>query len=377
MFLLLSVFYYFYFSIIGIYVIFLPKVLSDLGYSGSEIGIIFAAAPLVRFVLPFLFMRGLELNSRLFYIALWITLVSAGSFFLAIGNFYALLVSNIFFGVGLSLILPYVELIALESIGKERYGKVRLYGSLGFIVVALVLVKFLHTYMVALSALLALSIIMAVVAFFIARRVAHTQTQQKESGSEHFSLLADWKLWVSFFLMQASFGSFYNFFTIYETDLGISLDMTIYLWSFGVIVEVLMLFVQGRFLQNNLLSILRFTILATAFRWYLLYLYGDRLSIVFLAQSLHALSFALFHSAAISYLYMHFNNKALAQQFFSGISYGLGGLLGAVVAGYIYEYFAAYLFAISAWIALGSFVMMVWYQQERSHSGEHKHTSSP
>ncbi|MGB3962598.1 MAG: MFS transporter, partial [Sulfurimonas sp.] len=45
---LLAVFYFFYFGIVGIYIIFMPKVLMMVGYSGSEIGIIFAAAPLVR-----------------------------------------------------------------------------------------------------------------------------------------------------------------------------------------------------------------------------------------------------------------------------------------------------------------------------------------
>ena len=142
MILLLSIFYYFYFSIVGIYIIFLPKVLSGVGYSASEIGVLFAAAPLVRFILPFLFMRGLDLNSRVFSASLVLVVLSIFSFFVTLQNFSLLLLSNISLGIGLSLVLPYVELISLDTIGKERYGKVRLFGSVGFIVVALVLVKF-------------------------------------------------------------------------------------------------------------------------------------------------------------------------------------------------------------------------------------------
>ena len=54
---LIALFYFFYFAIVAIYVIFMPKVLSMVGYSPSEIGFIFAAGPLVRFGLPFLFLK--------------------------------------------------------------------------------------------------------------------------------------------------------------------------------------------------------------------------------------------------------------------------------------------------------------------------------
>jgi len=303
MFLLLSLFYYFYFSIVGIYIIFLPKVLSELGYSASEIGILFAAAPLVRFILPFLFIKGL--------------------------------------------------------------GKVRLFGSLGFIIVALVLVKFLSFAYVALNFLFVMSFMMALFAYFVQKYSAVIK-MQNELYENDISLIRDWKLWFGLLLMQMSFGSFYNFFTIYETDRGISLDMTIYLWSFGVIVEVLMLFFQGRFLRANLLSVLQVTILVTVLRWFLVFAYPTTLEVLFFAQSLHAFSFALFHSAAISYLFMHYQHKSLAQQFFSGITYGLGGLIGALLAGFVYEFYPKYLFLSSSGIALGAFVMIYLYSKEHT-----------
>ena len=366
MILLLSVFYYFYFSIVGIYVIFLPKVLSGVGYSASEIGIVFAAAPLIRFILPFLFIKGLQLNSKIFNAALVLVVVSAASFYLSLEHFYFLLLSNIALGVGLSLILPYIELISLDSIGKERYGKVRLFGSLGFIIVALVLVRFLSSAWVALDFLTLLTLVMTIVAYFVQRHSIKIAVKKEEIFHNDINLLKDYKLWLGLLLMQTSFGSFYNFFTIYETDRGISLDMTIYLWSFGVIVEVGMLFFQGRFLRGNLLSVLQVTIFATIIRWFLVFAYPTTLGVLFFAQSLHALSFALFHSAAISYLFFHYKHKSLAQQFFSGITYGLGGLLGALVAGFVYEYFANYLFLSSSFIALAAFGMISWYKKEQA-----------
>ncbi|WP_415397175.1 MFS transporter [Sulfurimonas sp. CS5] len=357
---LLSSFYFFYFAIVGVYIIFMPKVLSMVGYSASDIGIIFAAGPLVRFILPFAFTRGLKLNTRSFNIAIFIILFSSISFYFSIDSFYKLLFSNIGFGIGLSLIIPYIEVISLKTIGKERYGRVRLFGSVGFVLVALVLVKFLSSADIALNYLLVLTFLTAIVAFIIAKKT-NSNSEKVQEVDNDISLFLDWKLWVGLTLMQVSFGAFYNFFTIYETDYGISMDMTIYLWSFGVIAEIFMLFFQGRLLRKNLLLILQITTSVTAFRWFLIFLFPQNLTILFFSQTLHALSFALFHSAAISYLYNLYKHKSLAQQFFSGITYGLGGFVGALYAGYVYELFPRYLFLSAAIIALmASWFLYLW-----------------
>jgi len=357
---ILSLFYFFYFAIIGVYIIFLPKVLSMLGYSAIEIGIIFASGPLIRFLLPLAFINGLKLNNRTFYLAIVILVASSISFYFCVGTFYGLLLSNIGLGMGLSVILPFVEVISLETMKKERYGKIRLFGSIGFILVALVLVKYLSSSQIALNYLLLFTSLTAIVAFVIARN-SSIDAKKSEQQINDINLLADWKLWLGLTLMQVSFGPFYNFFTIYETDYGISLDMIIYLWTFGVLAEIVMLFYQGRFLRENLLLILKITTFATAMRWLLLFLFPQNLIILFLSQLLHALSFALFHSAAISYLFNLYKHKALAQQFFSGITYGLGGFVGALYAGYIYELFPRYLFLSSTLIALlASWFIYLW-----------------
>jgi len=205
--LLLSVFYFFYFAIVGVYVIFMPKVLAMSGYSASEIGIIFAAGPMVRFLLPFAFTRGLKLNARSFNIALIVMTLSAISFYLSLESFYKLLFSNIGLGIGMSLILPYIELISLDYIGKERYGKIRLFGSVGFVLVALVLVKLLDEASVALDFLLSLTFFTALFGYIIVKNAHKKETKEKEIIQD-INLLADWKLWLGLTLMQVSFGSF-------------------------------------------------------------------------------------------------------------------------------------------------------------------------
>jgi PPP family 3-phenylpropionic acid transporter len=354
---LLAGFYFFYFAIVGIYVIFLPKVLAMVGYSGVEIGIIFATAPLVRFLVPFAFIKGFRLSRNTFNFALILVVVSSLLFYLSLRSFYPLVFTNILFGVGLSLLLPYAEVMALSFISKERYGRVRLFGSIGFIVVALVLVKFLKTPETALTYLVGMSVLSALFGYFLAQ---HESIENEETPEEETQIntLKHWSLWVGLTLMQVSFGPFYNFFTIYETDHAIALETTIYLWSFGVIMEIIMLFFQGKLLHKNALTLLQIATFATVIRWSLLFFFPSNLAVSFFTQSIHALSFALFHSAAISHLFTLYKKRKLAQQFFLGISYGLGGFLGAIYSGYVYQYFGSYLFLSAAFIAFGAFVFI-------------------
>ena len=354
---LLSIFYFFYFCVVSVYIIFMPKVLFSLEYSPQEIGVIFAAAPLVRILLPILFVKGFRLNYKTFNMALILMIVSSFAFYSFVYDFYKLLLSNIFLGAGLSLILPYVEVVALEKLGKENYGKVRLFGSVGFILVALFLVRYLDTPTRPLDFLLGLNIITAIVAFVIAKVLSKTQTQKQELSND-INVFKDWRLWIALILMQVSFGAFYNFFSIYATNNGISMQTTINLWVLGVLAEIVMLYFQGAYLRKNLLVVLEVSMFITAIRWFLVYLFVDNLYILYFSQTLHAFSFALFHSAAISYLHHLYKNKALAQQFFSGITYGLGGFSGALLSGIIYEHYPSYLFLSSALLAFSAFIFM-------------------
>ncbi len=74
---------------------------------------------------------------------------------------------------------------------------------------------------------------------------------------------------------------------------------------------------------------------------------------IFISQSLHAITFALYHTASISYVFSLYTQKKLAQQFFLGIAFGLGGSVGALLAGKIY---GESMFLIEALIAILSLI---------------------
>jgi len=356
---LLGAYYFFYFALVGIYVIFMPKALLELGYSTVEVGIIYAAAPFMRFLLPFVFRHYLALTPKVYLLSLLFTFIGTLLFINSVESFWGYLLANLLFGAAMGISLPYIETIALASLSKSHYGKVRLWGSIGFMGIALWLGKVLETPYQALYYLSAMAFLTLV---FGALLTKHDTTSHKSAQDDaSFSLTKYWAFWTSIFLMQVGFGGFYNFFTIYETSHGISLEMTSWMWSFGVICEIVMLYFQGPLLQRNLLNILQFATLITAFRWMMLYLFPDSVTLTFASQSLHAISFALYHTAAITYVFSLYTQKKLAQQFFLGIAFGLGGSVGAILSGQIY---GEKMFLIEAIITFMAFVIL-WVHQKR------------
>ncbi len=349
----ISAFFYFYFSIIGVWVIFLPKILQNSGYSATQIGIIFSIPPLMRFLTPFFFLKLFSLSKNVLHITLVMMLISIPLLYLTINNFTLFIFTNIFFGISFGLVLPYIETYALSELAKERYGKARLWGSVGFTLIALVLARIFDND-IGLH-FIAISVIFSVFfAYTISLDDGHFNNKSDQE-KKSFSLAKHTFLWISIFLMQVSFGAFYSFFTIYETDHGISLEVVSYLWSFGVLCEIILFYYQAHVIKFDLLKIIKFSVLITAIRWMLLYLFPESLFISYLSQSFHAFSFALYHTATLSYLYTLYENKKLTSQFYYGLGFGLGGFMGSLIAG---EFYGEYLFLSSAIIALISFIFL-------------------
>lgn len=358
--LLLGVYYFFYFALVGVYIIFMPKVLLELHYTTAEVGIIYAAAPFMRFLLPFVFRYGVQLTPKVYFISLFLTFIGTLLFLAIVENFWLYLFANLLFGAAMGISLPYVETIALSTLSKNHYGKVRLWGSIGFMGIALWLGKVLSSPYEALYYLSAMAFLTLLFGAFL---IKYDDTSHELTGDDtSFSLSKYWAFWISIFLMQVGFGGFYNFFTIYATSHSISLEMTTWMWSFGVLCEIIMLYFQGPLLQRNLLNILLFATLVTVFRWLILYLYPDSVSMIFASQSLHAISFALYHTAAITYVFSLYSQKKLAQQFFLGIAFGLGASVGALLAG---KFYGEYLFLIQAIITFMAFLVLLIHQKRK------------
>jgi len=321
----LSLYYFFYFAVIGIYVIFLPNYLKNLSYSPEQIGILFSALPISRFITPFFFQKKI-ITSTIFKISIVVSLIIPLLFF--VNNFYIYLIALVFLGVVWSINFPYIEALAINKL-QEHYGKTRLWGSIGFVAVALGFSYFKVNFVVWFL------VLNLITGYFAFKFVNPEFTISKHY--EKIDFLKEWQFWLALILLQISFGGFYNFFTIYNLSNGIPKEINGWLWSIGVIAEIIIFIYQYKFLnKNNSLFYIKISIFMTSIRWVILYLFAGNILLITLSQTLHLFSFAIFHTSAIMYVSTKYKNQTLAQQFYAGIGYGLAAFLGSFISGYLY-----------------------------------------
>jgi len=342
-FLFLSLYYFLFFTLIGDYVIFLPKYLS-LFLSPFEIGIIFAMMPIARFLTPFIFLKK-PLNKNDFLISIIIS--TFASFLILTKQFYILIIAFFLIGASFSIIFPYIEAIAIEKL-QEKYGKSRLFGSIGFMLFGIIAgyISFNLVYFY---------IVLMILTNLISLYFLEDKSIKKSTSS--INLLKEKKFWLALILMQISFGGFYNFFTIINIKAGISKNLIGWLWAIGVIAEILIFIYQEKFIKKfKPLFWIKLSIFLTSIRWVILNFVVGNFFLVALTQLIHSFSFAIFHTASLLYLSQKYANKTLAQQFYAGIGYGLAAFLGSLISGILY---GENLFLYEGVIAFVGFLIML------------------
>jgi PPP family 3-phenylpropionic acid transporter len=76
----------------------------------------------------------------------------------------------------------------------------------------------------------------------------------------------------------------------------------------------------------------------TTLRWILIALFADQLWIMIFAQTLHAASFGVYHAVAIHLTHQLFTGRhqGRGQALYSSLSFGAGGAVGSLIAGYLW-----------------------------------------
>jgi PPP family 3-phenylpropionic acid transporter len=135
------------------------------------------------------------------------------------------------------------------------------------------------------------------------------------------------------------------------------------LWALGVIAEVLVFLVMHRLLQRWGARLVLFaSLVIAAVRWLLVGSAPETLSLVLLAQTMHAATFGTFHAAAIHLVHHFFvgRHQGRGQALYSSISFGAGGALGSLLSGYLWTSIApSSIFFVSAGYA-GLALYIAW-----------------
>lgn len=365
----LSSFYFFYFALLGGLAPYWGLFLEDAGFSSLEIAQITSVLMVTKVVAPNVWgWVGDHTGKSL-------QLVRYGSFLTALcflafyldDRFWWYVTAMAMFSFFWNAVLPQFEVITLHSLGvhRDRYSRVRLWGSLGF-VVSVVILGIVFDYLVISllpDFLLAIILLIALCSLFQFKQPDHGHHRVK--GVFLRSLKSP--LVISFlvinFLLQLSHGPYYTFYSIYMEDLGYSRSTIGVLWALGVVAEVLLFIVMHRLLRAfRLRTIILVSLVLTTLRWLMVGALSDVLLVVILAQCFHAASFGAMHAVAIQFVHDYFpaGTQGQGQAIYNSVSFGAGGALGAIVSGIIVaNYGSAAAFNLAA--AASGLALLVGY----------------
>lgn len=330
-------FYAAYFGVLGLVLPFLGPYLEWRGVGAVGVGLITAGFSLTRVVYtPLLGTRvdrGLWCNGLL-TVHLVVALMAA----LALAHLetpVAVGAAMVAVGLGYGTVLPLVEAAILDRLPATGYGALRLWGSVGFIVVSLGAGQLLGRHGDRPFPWLLAS---ALVLLLLTVRPLEEAARPVRSAGDGRIQGAVWCLLVLLTLHQVAHGPYYAFFSIHLLAAGLSSGAVSAAWVLGVLAELLA-FRRSRWLEERLglRRMLVAALLVSPLRWVLLALPVST-GVLVLAQLGHAVTFALVHLAGIQLIQRAVGEgcKRRAQAFYSGLTFGLGAVAGAAAAGPLY-----------------------------------------
>ncbi|WP_150048414.1 MULTISPECIES: MFS transporter [Methylomonas] len=342
----LSGFYFFYFAALGTYLPYWGLYLKQNGFSARQIGEIISILVATKIVAPYLWGWLADKTGSCLRLIRWSSALSAVSFagFLYTVDYYWVALVTFCYSMFWNATLPQFEAATLLHLQTEpqRYSRVRLWGSVGFIAAVLGvggLLEFVpvHTLPAVILALLAANWLTAL---SIPEVVANVKHQDQGSLWQLLWRPEVLAFFLVYLLLQISHGPYYAFYSLYLQQFHYSTTWTGLLWSLGVAAEILLfVWVAGILNYLSLRRLLLISLGLTVFRWWLIAYYPSNLPWVLIAQTLHAASFGIAHVVAMQLLRHYFGarHQGKGQALYASLSFGLGGMIGSFYSGYCWE----------------------------------------
>ena len=372
----LSSFYFFYYAALGAFTPYWSLYLQSRGMSVAAISVMMSLWYATRVIAPSTWTSLAAVSPkpiRWLHAGCVLTVISFAGFLIPQPHWmlYVVMVVFCFF---YNAVMPQFESITLTHLGSDshRYGMIRVWGSLGFIVVVMLFGWLIERHGAAALPwwMLPLFVLMAASGFLnrYARHVGNhtTPVQGFWAIVRRSPVLA---FFIAAFLAQLSFGPYYTFFSIYMEHRGYGTAMLGVMWTVGVVFEVAVFFlIAGFFRRWDASWLLIVSMASAALRWWATALWPDNLSVMLAAQATHCLGFAAFFASAMQLLARYFPGKlnGHGQGLFYGFSSGLGGVLGALIAGQLWPFGDGKIAFIAAGcFALAGTVIAWWFVPER------------
>jgi PPP family 3-phenylpropionic acid transporter len=351
-----------YFGFIGLFSPYAPLWYQSLGYSTFAIGVLTSLQAATRVFAPYAWGWSADHTGRresLLRLAIGGALVSSFGFLVFRDYVWVAVV-----GVALMLctagVVPISEAALATHVSHRgqvdlgRYGRVRVWGSIGFIVVGSVSgfvldLTGIEWFPVLCSGVLAL---LLYAAFQLPPSIDSAQSEPVGQGAVAVlrQPVVAW-FFAGIFLTVLAHTSLYAFYSLYLASLGYGKGEIGLLWSAAVAAEVGWFAFQGRWVQRlPMHGWLALAAAVSALRFAAIAAFAAEAAVLVVAQLLHAITFAAQHSACIAVISRHFPGRlrSRGQALYTVLGYGASGVLGGVAGGALSERFG---FASVFWAA--------------------------
>ncbi len=359
----LALSYFTYFFSYGIFLPFWGVWLKGEGIPPETIGILLGAGLVARFLGSLLIAPRVKdpshLVTALRLLAL-LTLAFAIGFCFGNGWGWLMLVIagfNLFF----SPLVPLSDALAAtwqKQITMD-YGRVRLWGSLAFVIGSALTGQMVSVW--GHNAIL-YSLIISILAMLLGMMLKPSVMPQGEARSHSeadrslWEMLKEgpvWRFLLCVTLLQGAHAGYYSFGSIYWQEAGYSASTIGYLWSLGVVAEVI-IFASSNFLFRrwNARNLLLLSACCGVLRWGLM-ASSTELGWLLVIQILHCGTFTVCHLAAMRFIAARKGSEVIRlQAVYSALAMGGGIAIMTVIAGFLFEHLQGGVFWVMAAVAL-------------------------
>ena len=339
-----------YYGFLGLFNPYLPLWLKDAGLSVAGISAIMALQSLSRMVGPYFWGAASDKSGRPIYLlrmAAVISLVATLGLFWK--NPWWLAAVLFLFFVNTSAMVPMSETAITQALLRsgpfdiKRYGKIRVWGSIGFMPV--VFLSGVWFEYVGFASFVPLSILSMLLLVLICWHIPDLKVASHSTVSAPIAKVLKnpeviWFFLCLFFHILAHTG-IYVFLTLYLDSLGYSKTIIGLMWVASVTTEIIWFFLQARWLHwfsNSmwLLICAALTVFRMGFTAGLAHIWW----VLLIAQATHAITFAAHHSVGVSFIIDFFPGalRGRGQALYTMIGYGVTGILGALLGGLLSQY---------------------------------------
>lgn len=342
----LSAYYFFYFAFVGAFSPFFTLYLQSVRLTAADIAILMSLMQVMRVVAPNLWGWLAErLGMRVPIVRLSAAASLAGfSIFFFTADFAGMFPPMALMAFFWSAALPLVESVTFAHLGDQahRYGSIRVWGSVGFIVAVLGIGYVLDfvdirnlLWMIALifGGILACAMVVPEAARPAAPGVS-ASLRETLRRPEVRALLG------ACFFMSAAHGALYVFYSIYLVDNGYGKSFVGWMWTLGVVAEIGVFLAMPRLMRAfSLRAVLLVAFGCAVVRFALIGWGVGSLAVLVLAQLLHGATFGAYHAAAIAAVNQWFAGKLQSpgQALYGSLSFGAGGMVGGLLSGYTWD----------------------------------------